>query len=158
MTSGRWRLDPNDIKALALAPLLPAGVLVLFDAASRVLAFGPLAIVGALLFGFYLAIVMEAFALVFGIPLLLLLRRHLHLLPLCIVVGAVIASIPASLLAFSAPLPDFASSDGIPTVIRGVRTHHWYVETASLIAMCMGFGAIGGGAFWWLRRRGGSHG
>jgi len=62
VTSGRWRLDPNDIKALALAPLLPAGVLVLFDAASRVLAFGPLAIVGALLFGFYLAIVMDLFS------------------------------------------------------------------------------------------------
>jgi hypothetical protein len=142
----------RDLRALFLAPLLATSLLVLFEGISRAIAFGPLAFVGALLLGVYVAIVMELFALLLGLPVIILLRNRLHSLLLCVVVGAVIAALPLLLLSLLAPLPDSASVNGISTVISGRRTAEWYVQLAQAVAICSAFGAFGGGAFWRLRR------
>jgi hypothetical protein len=154
---GRRRPDRKDVRALLLAPLVPTTLLFLYDGVWRVATFGPLALLGALLLGIYVAIAMEIFALVLSFPLLFLLRKYLHSLVLCIGIGAFIAALPVSFLVMNAPLPDSASTNGIPTVIDGVRTRQWYVETATTIVTCFALGAIGGGAFWWLRRSNDGH-
>lgn len=148
------RSDPrSDRKALILAPLLPAALWTLADGVDRAVSFGPAYFVGALLLGFYVAIVMEMVALVVGLPLVLTLRRHLHSLPVCLVMGGLVATLPWILVATFAPLPDAASVGGVSTVIDGRRTSQWYTETAFVGGLCLLFGAIGGLAFWWLRRR-----
>ena len=150
MINGKINPERRDIRALFLAPLIPCALLVVIDGTSRAIDFGPAYALGALLLGINVAIVMELFAFFLGLPLIKILRKHLHWLPLCVVLGGLIASLPLGLLALS--LPDSASSNGVPTVINGVRTHQGYVELAISLAICFGFGTLGGGAFWWLRR------
>ena len=146
--------ERRNVRALLLAPLAPSLLWVVLDGASRAITFGPMYFLGALLFGVYLIIVMEIFALFLGWPLIVALRDHLDSLVICMVGGAVVATAPFLLMAFLAPLPDFASSDGTATVINGHRTVKWYVETAEAAAICGLFGVLGGAAFWRLRRPG----
>lgn len=142
------------VRALVLAPLPPVALLVLVDGVDRAFQFGIEFALGAVILGFFVLIVMEFFTLMVGYPLVVSLRRdRLGSLAVCLLIGGLIASLPFTLLALLAPLPDSASIDRHPTVIDGHRTFQWFVEMGSTTLFCFGFGLLGGYTFWRIYRK-----
>jgi len=142
------------VRALILAPLPPVALLVLVDGIGRAVQFGIEFAVGAVIAGFFILLVMEIFTLMVGYPLVVSLRRdRLNSLSVCLLSGGLIASLPFTLLALLAPLPDSASVDGRPTVIDGHRTFQWFVEMGTTTLFCFGFGLLGGYTFWRIYRK-----
>lgn len=144
LSAPHWRI----IAAFVFAPLIAAfAFCVVFPAYAglsdywtRVFRTLPLVAV----FGAYLP------TLLFGIPAYLIAVRHLRPSALsCVVVGAVVASIPWTLLGLTAR-PDAAYTNGRATVVDGTMTAYGWLEFGQTILTISLFGALGGLAFWVL--------
>lgn len=93
-------------------------------------------------------LVFAAVPAIVGLSAFLALRR---LMPvrgwMAVVCGFVIGAVPAFVVGFS-PAADFASANGVQTVIDGRYTLWGWLGLARFAAVVGGFGAIGGLVFW----------
>ncbi|MGN6277236.1 MAG: hypothetical protein ACTHM8_00750 [Sphingomonas sp.] len=135
--------------ALMLAPPV-AALAVLLDG---IWADGLAGLTGGLLFTFYVAIVAEIVTAFIGIPTLAVLYGRLKFrLIWCVLAGGLIAAIPSAIVARSSIQPDFASVDGVVTVVNGQLTHAGVMEELKGVMLMAGFGIIAGFAFWAILR------
>jgi hypothetical protein len=140
--------------ALVRAPLPPVALLFALNGIERALAVGPLAIVGAALFAFYVLIAMEIVALVIGgLVLSVIWNRVPFHIVIFMILGGLIACIPfATMLLLPSGNYD-AWTNGQATVIDGVKTAYGRMQDLQTAAIVFAFGSIGGASFWWFARR-----
>jgi hypothetical protein len=143
--------------ALAAAPLVPVAILFLLDAIDRATLFGPASIAGAALLAILMLVVVEAFTLAIGGLLLRVLWQRVPFsLPLCMLLGGIVATLPVLLLVGASMLSDggnySAWSDGKATVLNGTTTAYGYWQDLVTLFWSFLLGTIGGSTFWWLCR------
>jgi len=145
--------------ALLLAPVPPVLLLFLFDVAERVSAFGSEAILGAALLAIYTLIVAEVLAIVFGgIALVTLWHRVRASLPVALLVGGAVATLPIAvfILLMSIDMGGSgtynASYNGQSTVIDNKKTAYGLWRDFISLSYLFGLGALGGATFWLICR------
>ncbi len=138
--------------AAAAAPAVVAG-----------LSFWTLGVNASLAFQLALAALAVAIALVavLGIPAVIVLVRLRRLTwAACLIAGVAIAGVPDAIWAW--PLRGVNSSMSasnwnghalVPTLVNGTVTSAGWMLYARAVALAAAFGAIGGGAFWWVLSR-----
>jgi uncharacterized membrane protein required for colicin V production len=144
-----------NLAAFAAAALVPAGV-----AALNYLLLG-LRPALALQLGLAVLLLCATAVIVLGVPAILILLRLRRLnAATSLLAGFLIGFLPTAL--WSLPLwgitPSMSESywNGhvlIPTVEHGVVTWAGWIRYLRLVGLAGAFGAVGGAAFWWVRRR-----
>ncbi|WP_448043182.1 hypothetical protein [Bradyrhizobium liaoningense] len=90
-------------------------------------------------------------AVLFGLPLFLLVRRkrsHVGIVA-CALGGFVVAALPFGVLALMSMLSvQTASSNGKPTIVNGVPTLLFWIEYIRTVGLTALLGLVGGLAFW----------
>jgi hypothetical protein len=144
------------LTAAALAPALVAGLSFIVLGASPRLALRLAA------FALLLAL---AHVILLGIPAVLLLQR-LHRISWVssVLAGLMIGALPTAVWAWplrhaerGVTASDWNGHALVATVVNGVPTWAGWMQYARLVALAGAFGAVGGVAFWWARRRLGRH-
>ena len=88
-------------------------------------------------------------ALIFGLPVLLVLKRWLRpRLIWTVLAGALVATAPWCLLLLSPGQNDFSSVGGQITVQDGQRTLYGWIAASGILGLASALGAIGGSVFW----------
>lgn len=103
--------------------------------------------------------VATAHAVLFGLPLFLLVRRkRSHVgIAICALGGFVVAALPFGVLALVSMLSvQNASTDGRPTIVNGVPTLFFWIEYVRTLGLAGLLGLVGGLAFWAAMRLSGS--
>jgi len=101
--------------------------------------------------------VAAAHAVLFGLPLFLLVRRKRSQVGIgaCALGGLVIAALPFGVLALISMLSvQTASSNGKPTIVNGVPTLLFWIEYIRAVGLTAWPGLVGGLAFWVAMRSG----
>lgn len=101
--------------------------------------------------------VAAAHAVLFGLPLFLLVRRKRSQVGIgaCALGGLVVAALPFGVLALISMLSvQTASSNGKPTIVNGVPTLLFWIEYIRAVGLTAWPGLVGGLAFWAAMRPG----